>query len=407
MRFYRVSEDWITHLDGDFRAAILTTLRELGLVRLQKYPPPKINGLPLGNEPRVFSRFLKGHSSQLDASVFSSVYRSGLSAAEKLLYRAFRQNEALSIDTWNSIIGVETVAAWIKYKCLRENGHGLMCQFSVVALDGLVFAVDPLKDHGETWEPDFIVDDDISTDPDIEPFFHTYIGQDSLQMIEAMEQLIPSSGGRYLDCGPGSGGVLLYFSRRFIEAVGIDINARAAKLAQFNADLNQLTSCRTFRDDALNLEGRYGKFDVVSWNLPFIFMPAENEDDFIDGFGGELGIGLCLRFIETVHGLLNDHGTACVAAMAPILISGENVLETKLGELLDGLGLDCRIQVAQVSLAHNRELWQFHRASGVRKFESVYLYLTKGSGKITRLETTAARKVLDAVREKMYERKFG
>ena len=407
MRFYRVSDDWITHLKGEFRAEILNTLRGLGLVRLQKYPPPKLNGLPLGNEPRVFSRFLRGASSQLDASAFSSIYRYGLSTEETILYQAFRQNETLSRETWNAIIGAENVVRWIENKCLRENERGLICQFSVVSLDSLVFAVDPLKDHGQTWEPDFIVERGDAADGDIEPFFHTYIGQDSLQMVEAMEQLIPSSGGRYLDCGPGSGGVLLYFSRRFVEAVGIDINARAATLAQFNADLNELANCRTFCDDALALHNQYGKFDVVSWNLPFIFMPEENEDDFIDGFGGEMGIGLCLRFIETVYDLLNDHGTACVAAMAPILIGGENVLETKLRERLGELNLDCRIQVAQVSVAHNRELWQFHRDSGVRVFESVYLYLTKGSGKVTRLEATTARKVLDAVREKMYERKFG
>ncbi len=54
MRFYRVNEDWITHLTGDFRREILTTLRGLPLERLQKYPPPKIGGLPIGNESRVF-----------------------------------------------------------------------------------------------------------------------------------------------------------------------------------------------------------------------------------------------------------------------------------------------------------------------------------------------------------------
>lgn len=405
MRFYRINQDWITHLVGNFREEILETLRGLDLVRFQKYPPPKINGLPLGNETRVLSRFLKGRSSQLDASAFSGLYRSRLSREEKILYSAFRQNDVLSCDVWASIIGENNLNRWIENKCLREKNGGLECQFSVVGLDGLVFAVDPMKDHGALWEPDFV--SSAARDPDSVPFFHTYIGQDSLQMIEAIESRVPRSGVRYLDCGPGSGGVLLYFARQFKEAIGIDINERAAKLAQFNADLNGLGNCKTYQGDALAFGDRYGKFDLITWNPPFIFMPEENQDDFIDGYGGgELGMGLCLKFIETLPDLLADGGIACVSPLAPILESGENVLETRLNELLPRLRMDCTLQVAQISLAHTRALWHFHRSNGIRKFESVYLYFTHGSGKLKRIEAGATRKIVDALREKLYERKF-
>lgn len=407
MRFYRVSEDWISHLDGEFRNNVIETLRGLDLARLQKYPPPKINGLPLGNETRVLSRFLSGQSSQLDASAFSALYRSRLNEELKLLYAAFRQNTALPRSDWQKLIGEANVDPWIANKCLRERQNGtLECQFSVVGVDSLVFAVDPLKDHGESWEPDFIADGPQDSDTDIQPFFHTYIGQDSLHMIESMEERVVQRGDRYLDCGPGSGGVLLYFARRFEAAVGIDINARAAHLAQFNAELNELDHCRTYNDDALKLGDRYGRFDLVSWNLPFIFMPNDAEDEFIDGFGGEMGIGLCLEFIRTLPGLITENGSACVAALSPILVSGQNVLESRLAEMLPDLGLDCAIEVSQVSLAHTQELWRFHRQSGIRKFESVYLYFRAGSGKLEREESSPARRLIDSVREKMYERKF-
>jgi methylase of polypeptide subunit release factors len=412
MRYYRLSEDWITYLETEVRAGLLATLRGLSLERLQKYPPPKIGGLPLGNEGRVFKRYVKGESSQLDASALSSFYRSFASSRDKLLYRAFRQNEKLSREEWAEIIGAENIEKWLANKFLRETESGtLVCQFSAVALDGLILLVDPLNDHGNSnemlalWEK-YTAAPEAGTGEEIQPFHITYIGLDSLRMIEFMEHGEMPAGGRYLDCGPGAGAILLYFSRRFDEAVGIELNARAAKLSQFNIELNELKNCRTFGGNALEVEESHGKFDLVSWNLPFIFMPEELKDESMDGFGGEMGIGLCLDFIETVPGLLTEKGVACVAALAPILITGDNVLEERLKQRLARLGLDCTVVVAQVSLAHTRELWHFHQSNNIRKFESVYLYLKHGKGELKRVEAPAARKVLDAVREKLYRRKF-
>jgi hypothetical protein len=268
------------------------------------------------------------------------------------------------------------------------------------------FCVDPLKDHGKTWEPDFLVESSAGETEDIAPFYHTYIGLDTLRMIEEMERIPRRNGGRYLDCGPGSGGLLLYFGRHFDESVGIDINPRAVKLSQFNADLNAFDDCKTFCDNALELGEKYGQFDLISWNLPFIFMPDEHKDEFIDGFGGEMGIGLCLDFVEVLPELLNDGGIAFIAALAPILDTGDNVLEARLADKLGRLDLDCTITVAQISLAHNRELWHFHRSNNIRKFEAVYLTLRAGTGKLNRIEARRTRQVVDVLREKLYARKF-
>jgi hypothetical protein len=76
------------------RADACRTLRSLDLARLQRYPPPKLVGLKFGNETRVLRRFLQGRSSTLDASALSSWYRTFASARDRLLYRAFRQNDA-------------------------------------------------------------------------------------------------------------------------------------------------------------------------------------------------------------------------------------------------------------------------------------------------------------------------
>jgi Methyltransferase domain len=409
MRYYRPSEDWITNLEGPHRGPFMKTLRALNLERLQKYPPPKIGGLPVGNETRILKRYLKGESSQLDASALSSVYLARASENEKLLYRAFRRNDHLTRDEWGTMIGVERVDKWLRHKFLRETDAGqFVCRFSIVVLDGLLLLVDPLNDHGNPHETVMLPEDFVpdANDTDIAQFNHTYIGLDSLRQIEVMTQSGLPKAGRYLDCGVGAGAILTFFARQFSESVGIDINARSANLARFNAELNELPNTTVREDDALKLGDRYGKFDLVSWNLPFLFFPAEYADSAVDAYGGEMGIGLCLDFIETVPGLLSEKGTTCIAALSPILESGENVLETKLRERLARLGLDCTLRVTQVSLAHTRELWDFHRSHNIRKFESVYLFLTPGKGELRRIESPVTRKMIDAVREKMYRRKF-
>lgn len=407
MRYYRVSEDWATYLEGEFRTSLIAKLQSLSLNRLQKYPPPKVTGLPFGNETRILSRFVRGKSSQLDASALSGLYRSLMPSEVDLLYRAFRQNEFLARLEWSKILDEQEIDTWVEKKCLNKDKNGLFqCQFSVIGLDNLILATDPLKDHGRLWEPDFIVEGAGNNGSnDVQPFFHIYIGLDSLRMIEIMEQGPLPKNGRYLDCGPGSGGLLLYFGRTFDEAVGIDINPRAAALSQFNADLNGLTNTKVYCDDALKLENKYGRFDLVSWNLPFIFMPDDKVDRYIDAFGGELGIGLCLDFIQTLPAIMTDSGYACVAALAPITDKGENVLEARLRNILPTIGLDCEITVAQVSVADNKELWDFHRSYGLAKFESVYLGLKPGTGQLSRVEAPLGRKLVDRLREKLYRRR--
>lgn len=410
MNYHRYSEDWITHLTGDFRDEALKTLRELSLEKLQKYPPPKIGGLPVGNETRILKRYVKGESSQLDASALSTVYRIFASPREKLLNQAFRETKHLSKESWIEVFGSEeTFQKWCENKLLRKTQeNNFVCRFCIIALGDLIFAVDPLNDHGNPHESVVIPKDELPEvfDDDIREYNHTYIGLDSLRMIEIMEENPLPASGRYLDCGQGAGAILIYFSRRFDEAVGIDINPRASKLADFNIELNDLKNCSVFENNALELKDKYGKFDLISWNLPFIFAPESYKDEAIDSYGGEMGIGLCLDFIQTVPDILQENGSACIAALSPILHSGENVLETRLKSLLPKLKLDCTIVIAQITLAHSRELWEFHKSHGIRKFESVYLYLKSGTGNINRIEAPATRVALDAIREKMYQRKF-
>ena len=406
MRFYKAQDDWISHFDGDFRLEVLATLQSLQLAQLQRFAPPKIGGLPFGNEPRIVGKFLKGASLQLESAALSNFYSKSMSADDARLYDAFRKNESLPGGEWQKIIGDAAVERWVENKCLWETENGFYCAFTVVSIDGLVFCVDPLNDHGIVRSQPFVYDEKPNDTESYEPFYHTYIGLDSLRMIEWMEREDLPKGGRFLDCGTGSGGLFLYFGRRFDESIALDINPRAAKLAKFNAELNAMENIITISDDAINRSTDLGTFDLVSWNLPFIFMPDAHGDEFIDGFGGELGIGLCLRFIESLPPLLKSDGLACIAALAPILDSGENVLETRLNKLLSEVGLDCTLRGAQMSVAHTKELWDFHQSHNIRRFESVYLFLKPGNGKLKRVHATRTRQFIDKVRVTAYRRKY-
>lgn len=408
MRFYRVEQDWITYLEGDFRLEVIETIRSLSLDRLQKYPPPKLTGLPIGNESRILLRYLRDRSSQLDASAFSKFYRSLASDRERTLYDAFRQNLPLTGDDWAGIIGAENVEKWTSNRLLRTDDAGrLICQFCVITIDGIILLTDPLNDHGHGVESVALANDLQAVEGDgVQPFHHTYVGLDSLRQIEEMELAGVRHGGRYLDCGTGAGALLLYFARRFDEALGIDINPRAVNLAAFNAELNRFNNCKVKLQNALELGGSFGRFDLISWNLPFIFLPEEEKGNSIDAFGGELGIELCLAFVEKLPEILARDGVASIAAIAPILRSGENVLETRLRENLSRLGLDCRVKAVQSYFAHTRELWEFHKAHGIQSFESVYLFISQGSGAFRRIDSSVPRRFIDSIRRRYYTREF-
>lgn len=416
MIYHDLREDWITHLEGPMRAEFLATLRSLDLARLQKYPPPKRGGLPFGNETRVAERFIRGESSQLDASAMHKFYLSFADEHDQLLYKAFRQHAALPRSEWALIVGDSNIDQWVENKLMRVTEDGeYVIRFSIVSLDGLVLLVDPMNDHGGPHEsvalPNGYKPENGERDHIVQ-FNHTYIGLDSLRQIDTMAASSTETGGRirkgkrYLDCGPGAGAILLYFSRKFDEAIGVDINPRAVILSRFNAELNNLENIMTYDGSALDMEGNYGTFDLVSWNLPFMFMPEIGSEENIDAFGGELGIGMCLAFVDELPKLLNENGMAVLAALSPIMQTGENVLEAKLKERIGALGLDCNVRVAQVTLAHTKELWDFHQQHNVQKFESVYLYLTHGTGEFRRIEAPASRRMIDVVRERMYKKKF-
>ena len=374
-------DDWLDAMAGGDRQRILDTIRGLGLREVQRFPPPREGSMPFGHELRVLGRFVRGGNSLFDPSGFARVYRALASGRQRLLFRAFIVSDPLSEAEWKQILGAAELALWRDRRLLRVAGDGLSCRLVCCPVGRMLLLGDAKKP--------------------VKLLRRVIIGQDSFNMVRLMDgQEIPASGGRYLDVGPGSGVVLLNYAGRFREAVGIDINPRAVIISRLSAELNDVPNCRVFEDDAVANGKRYGPFDLVSWNTPFVFLPEECRDTHLDAFGGHLGLELPLRFVGQLPELLTERGRSCLLMSAPILRSGENVLERELGRLARELSLDIVNHVVQ---SYWHALYrEFHESHGIAKNELVFLVIRRGRGRLERVEPSLGTRLSGRVRELAY-----
>ncbi|HUR85608.1 MAG TPA: methyltransferase [Solirubrobacteraceae bacterium] len=76
-----------------------------------------------------------------------------------------------------------------------------------------------------------------------------------------------------LDLGTGSGILALLAARHSTRVLGIDVNARAAQVATFNAGLNEVDNTDFAVGDWFGAVGEERRFGLVVANLPFIAAP--------------------------------------------------------------------------------------------------------------------------------------
>jgi release factor glutamine methyltransferase len=375
-----VRVDWTSSLDGTFGDSFLRDVRALDISTLQRFPPPKMGGLPFGHEIRILRRFARGASSMLDQSAFSELYRAFATPRQRLAYRALVIGEELSRGEWEHLIGAEAASAWTHHHMLSPAAAGgLRARFRAVVASGLVLIVDPLDEAFR---------------------FRVHIGQDSLNMAEFLEQRHFPPDARALDVGTGSGVLLMTIARGRREGVGVDINPRAVRLARFNARLNELRNCRIEERDVFAASDAIGRFDIVTWNTPFMFFPESWKETSVDGYGGHLGIEIPLRFIDLLPSLLADRGVAFVLAAAPRMLDGTNRLDAELRSRLPSLGLDATAHVLQTFWVP--QLREFYDQHGVRNFESVILELSVGRGRLIRRQRASITAATDALRDLVY-----
>ncbi|WP_456420686.1 HemK2/MTQ2 family protein methyltransferase [Thermococcus sp.] len=112
-------------------------------------------------------------------------------------------------------------------------------------------------------------------------------------------------GETALDMGTGTGLIALIMARKADFVIGVDINPKAIELARRNAELNGIRNVE-FRVSDL-FENVSGKFDVITFNAPYLPGKPEGPIDFAL-VGGETGREVIDRFIDEVPRYLEEKG---------------------------------------------------------------------------------------------------
>lgn len=371
--------DWVSVVTGQYRTEFVALMRELPFGRIRHLPQSKRGGLPFGREAVVLQRFLRRESNALNPSGVATLYRATRSLSEQLLFRGFVLGEVLSRVDWALTISIGLVEKWERIGLLRPAvGEGLAVPFRVIPVGDLLLLTDALDERFRN---------------------RVHIGQDSINTLDFLRR--QSISGRLLDVGTGTGVLLLSLASRVSEAVGVDINPRAVELARLNAEINGAVRVTIEQCDAFAVRQRFGTFDCIVWNAPFVFFPPDLRAVNLDGDGGDMGIELTLRFVEELPGLLRGAGRAHIMSAAPILRDGRNPLEDKLRSTAANGGLDVELSVVQKFW--DAGLRDFHAAHGIARFESVILTFTKGAGRLRRHESPLLRRGSDALRRLYYE----
>lgn len=368
--------DWIALTAPPEGDRFLETLRGLPLDRLRSQPAPKRTGLPIGHEWQVLRRHLSGGNAQLHTSALASLYRRRLDARERDAFDAFALGDPLTEARWNDLIGRETVDHWRRVGAFEEVRGGFSVRFRVVRLGALRLAVDPMN---------------------VRFARRVHMGMDSVKSIEFVEKQRLRGSTRALDVGPGSGVILLHVAtiKRYDEMLGYDINPRAVAVSRFNAALNRIDACR-FEERDIFAADDIGPCDLITWNTPLRFLPAELASETIDGFGGEMGIELGLRFMARLPQLLSETGDAYLKVLGPVTTDGNRKLDDELRARCGQLGLDVHMSILQ--RMYDPKLREFHSRYGIRYFENSFLRLTRGTGRFTRAEAAPGVRLGDALR---------
>ena len=365
---------WTASLAGASSERLLRTLDALPLDALGRYPPPWSGGLPFGRELIVLRRRMNDDGVQLYPSVFSGAYAALAPRRHRQLFEAFTIGQAKRRDEWHEILGSDVVESWREHALLVGESVALKAAFRVVVFAGLRLLVDAFAHQARFAN-------------------RIHLGLDTVTLYEVASGA-GARGGRRLDVGTGSGALLLALQQPDTEAVGVDVNPRAVEVARFNARLNR-RNC-TLRCADVFAMGPIGRFDFVTWNLPFHFMPAEERADNVDGDGGEMGIELTLRFVDALPDLLTDSGCAHLLTSSPLLTDGTDLLTATLLRRASALRLDVRVRALHALWSPSRR--RFHRSHGIRRFESVVLEIRRGSGLVDRIAAPLAQRTMDWVR---------
>lgn len=153
-----------------------------------------------------------------------------------------------------------------------------------------------------------------------------FFGPDTYRFVSLLEGRIQEAGNAAdVGCGSGAGGISL--ARRCRSVQLLDVNPRALRFAQANAELNGV-QVRVAESDVLS--GAKGQLDLIVANPPYI--ADDLGRSYRDG-GGSLGTALSVRVCAESLQRLETGGRLLLYTATPV-IEGEHVLWPALEPLL-------------------------------------------------------------------------
>jgi len=166
---------------------------------------------------------------------------------------------------------------------------------------------------------------------------HTGVYEPAEDSFLLAENLLVDTDDIALDIGTGTGIQALIAAEKAKEVIGVDINKRAIKLAEDNANLNKISNVE-FRISDL-FEKVSEKFDLIIFNPPYLPV-SENDAIGKSWSGGKKGIEVIEGFLDSVGKYLKPSGRF------QLVISSLNDIN-RINELFSKKGLEFKITASK------------------------------------------------------------
>ncbi len=278
--------------------ALWTDLKGSGYERTEILPlPGGLHDLPLDLANVVHA--LRGERNLLHRSAIASAYRQALRLRNRRaadLHVLFFLCDPLPRARVSRALPPGLLARLIDAGVLVTIGHSIRSRLMITPFDGRLYASDPLRTQ---------------SDPE-----HVYMGRGSFLVSEAL-RASGRHGGRLLEVGSGSGIGAISASGAFAEALGVDIVGRCIRMADLNAALGGVGTCRFSVSDLYsNVEGT---FDAVLINPPSGWTVADGASRLYAGGGGDFGSELPARMLAGALDRLRPGGVVYETFDCPVI----------------------------------------------------------------------------------------